>query len=231
MSELVSYQLETLEKAKVATITMDDGKANGLSPKMIKAINEAFDKADADEALIIFTGREGKFSAGFDLGVFQQGAEALAEMLKGGAELAERIMRYPRPVVVACNGHGLAMGALLLLAADYRIGTLGKFKIGLNEVAIGLTMPAFGCEIARYALTPQYFKRALVNAEIFAPQDSLQAGFLDEVVEPEKLHKRAMEKAVEMSALNMGAFKGTKLGARKDALEALRSSIEKDFKK
>ncbi len=231
MSELVSYQLETTDNAKIAIVTMDDGKANGLSPAMIKAVDEAFDKAEADEALIIFTGREGKFSAGFDLGVFQQGQEALAEMLQGGAELAERIMLYPRPVIIACNGHGLAMGALLLLAADYRVGALGNFKIGLNEVAIGLTMPAFGCEIARSALTPQFFKRCVVNAEIFSPQDALQPGFLDEVVEPEKLQKRAMEKALEMSALNMGAFKGTKLSSRKDVLSALRASIEKDFKK
>jgi enoyl-CoA hydratase len=229
MNELVRYEVEELGNIKLATITMDDGKANGLSPTMIKAINEAFDKADADEAMVILSGREGKFSAGFDLGVFQQGAEALTEMLKGGAELAERLMLFPRPVIAACNGHGLAMGALLLLASDYRIGAIGNFKLGLNEVAIGLTMPAFGCEIARFTLTPQFFKRCLVNAEIFSPEAALQPGFLDEVVEVENLSARAKEKATEMAALNMGAFQGTKLGARKDALDALRGAIEKDF--
>jgi enoyl-CoA hydratase len=119
----------------------------------------------------------------------------------------------------------------LLLAADYRIGSLGNFKIGLNEVAIGLTMPAFGCEIARYTLTPQYFKRSLINAEIYTPEEALFSGFLDEVVDPKDLMKRALEKATELSALNMAAFKGTKRGARKDALDALRQSIEKDFNK
>ena len=230
MSDLVTYTKQENEGTNsIATITMDDGKANSMSPTMINAVNEAFDKAEADQAVVIFTGREGKFSAGFDLGVMAAGADALTEMLKGGAELAERLMNYPYPVVIACNGHGLAMGALLLLSADYRIGTLGKFKIGLNEVAIGMIMPSFGCEIARYALSHQYFKRCLVNAEIFAPQDALQPGFLDETVEVDQLMERALEKAQELAKLNMPAFKGTKLGARKEAREALRTSIEKDF--
>jgi enoyl-CoA hydratase len=231
MTELVSYtKQENAGTNPIATITMDDGKANSMSPTMIKAVNKAFDKAEADQAIVIFTGREGKFSAGFDLAVMSSGAEAVTEMLKGGAELAERLMNYPYPVVIACNGHGLAMGALLLLAADYRIGTLGKYKIGLNEVAIGMIMPAFGCEIARYALSHQFFKRCLVNAEIFTPRDALQPGFLDEVVETEELMARTFEKAQELAKLNMAAFKGTKLGARKDARAALRAAIEKDFR-
>lgn len=225
MTNPVSYE----NNDSISIITLNDGKANSLSPTMIAAINAALDKAEQDQATVILTGREGRFSAGFDLAVFQQGAEALSEMLKGGAELAERIMRFPQPVIVACSGHALAMGALLLLAADYRIGTLGNFKIGLNEVAIGMTMPAFGCEIARYALTPQYFKRSLLNAEIYTPEDALRSGFLDEILDPEKLIKRATEKATELAGLNMGAFKSTKLNARKDALDALRASIEKDF--
>jgi len=230
MAEIVSYtKQENLGTNPIATITMDDGKANSMSPTMIKAVNKAFDKAEADKALVIFTGREGKFSAGFDLVVMSSGADALTEMLKGGAELAERLMNYPYPIVIACNGHGLAMGALLLLAADYRIGTLGKYKIGLNEVAIGMIMPDFGCEIARYTLSHQFFKRCLVNAEIFAPREALQPGFLDEVVETEELMARALEKAQELAKLNMAAFKGTKLSARKDARAALRAAIEKDF--
>ena len=230
MSELVTYSKQENEGTNpIATITLDDGKANSMSPTMINAINDAFDKAEADHAIVILTGREGKFSAGFDLGVMSQGVDALTEMLKGGAELAERLMNFPFPVIVACNGHGLAMGALLLLSADYRIGTEGKYKIGLNEVAIGMIMPSFGCEIARYSLSHQYFKRCLVNAEIFDPKGALEPGFLDEVVDATQLLESAQEKAKKMATLNMPAFKGTKLSAREDARGALRAAIEKDF--
>lgn len=231
MSEIVKYVLDTNEgSTPIATITLDDGKANSMSPTMIDAIKGAFDQAQADKALVILTGREGKFSAGFDLSVMAGGgAEALTAMLRGGAELAERLINFPYPVIIACNGHGLAMGALLLLSADYRIGTAGNFKIGLNEVAIGMVMPGFGCEIARYSLSHQFFKRCLVNAEIFDPQGALEPGFLDEVVEVDQLLKRAQEKAKEMATLNMPAFAGTKIGAREEARSALRAAIEKDF--
>ena len=225
MSELVSYK----NNGSISIITLDDGKANSLSPTMIHAINKALDQAENDKATIILTGREGKFCAGFDLSVFQQGGDALAEMLSGGAKLAERLMRYPHPVVIASNGHALAMGALLLLAADYRIGAQGAFKIGLNEVAIGMIMPAFGTEIARYALTSQFFKRSLINAEIYTPEQAVQSGFFDETVPLENLQAHAQQKAQDLAKLNPGAFKGTKLGARKDALAALRAAIEKDF--
>lgn len=79
------------------------------------------------------------------------GGEDRNRLLQGGAELARRWLTFTSPVVLAVNGHALAMGGLLLLSADYRIGTAGEFKIGLNEVAIGLTMPRFGVEIARPA--------------------------------------------------------------------------------
>jgi len=227
MSELASY----IKKENISIITLNDGKANSLSPAMIAAINAALDKAESDACTVVLTGREGKFCAGFDLSVFQQGGDALADMLSGGAKLAQRLMRFPYPVVIASNGHALAMGALLLLAADYRIGAQGAFKVGLNEVAIGMIMPAFGAEIARYALTPQFFKRSLINAEIYNPEKAVSAGFLDETVALENLLTRAEEKAQELAKLNMGAFKGTKLSARKDALDALDNAIKKDFSK
>ncbi len=230
MSELVSYQLDPNEgSTAIATITLDDGKANSMSPTMINAVKDALNQAEQDQAIVILTGREGKFSAGFDLAIMSSSPDQVGVMLQGGAELAEQIINFPYPVIIACNGHGIAMGALLLLSADYRIGVGGPFKIGLNEVAIGMIMPAFGCEIARYALTPQFYRRCLVNAEFFDPQGALEPGFLDEVVEVDQLLPRAQEKAKQMATLNIPAFKGTKLGAREAARQALRAAIEKDF--
>lgn len=230
MNDLVSYQLDVNETGNaIASITMDDGKVNSMSPTMIAAIQAALDKAESDAAIVVISGREGKFSAGFDLRIMQEGPEAAKAMVKAGALLAERLVNFPFPVVIACNGHALAMGAFLLLSADYRIGTAGNFKLGLNETAIGMVMPAFGCEIARYSLTPQYYKRCLVTAELFDPVASLEPGFLDEVVEAQQLLERAKEKALELAGLDMAAFKATKLGARQAARDALREAIKNDY--
>lgn len=125
MTALTHYDLQGDGDGRIATITMDDGKANALSLAMLGELHAAFDRAEADEAIVILTGRPDRFSAGFDLAVFSSGGEAIVEMLRLGATLCERILAFPRPVVVACNGHAFAAGAFLALSADARIGVEG----------------------------------------------------------------------------------------------------------
>jgi enoyl-CoA hydratase len=225
MNKIVEYHLQD----KIATITMDDDKANALSPRMTKELNAALDLAKDDEAVVILTGRPGKFSAGFDLSVMKQGPEATNNMIKAGALLAERLLSFPTPVVIACNGHALAMGALLLASVDHRIGTEGDFKIGLNEVAIGMTMPWFGIEIARARLSTMYFGRSVVNAQIYDPSGAVTAGFLDQVVSEDSLMSSALQAAEAFTSLDMQAHYATKMRVRADSLTAIRAAIEKEF--
>ena len=133
-AEFVEYSLED----GIATIRIDDGKRNALSPQVIKEIYAAFDRAEADRATVILTGRETVFSAGFDLNVMKRGGTRAIGMLRSGYALTARVLNYPRPVIVACNGHVLAMGVFLMLSADYVIGTRGDFRISANEVALGI---------------------------------------------------------------------------------------------
>src|SRR6185503_10431701 len=135
MGTLVSYQLD----GSVATITMDDGKVNALSLQMLTELGAALDRATADRAVVVLTGRDGIFSAGFDLKVLRAGGPDAWAMLRGGFELAERILSFPTPVLIACTGHAIAMAVFLLLSGDYRVGVDGPYKINANEVAIGLT--------------------------------------------------------------------------------------------
>src|SRR5690349_5415633 len=116
MSDLTSYALED----GIALIKMDDGKVNALGVPMLRELHAAFDRAEADGAIVILTGREGRYSAGFDLNVFRDTPEQLPEMLTLGATLCERILAFPRPVVTACTGHGVAAGCFTQLPADLR---------------------------------------------------------------------------------------------------------------
>jgi enoyl-CoA hydratase len=225
MSNIVSYDFSN----GVSTITMNDGKVNCLSPQMLSDLNSAFDKAESDKGVVLFTGREGKFSAGFDLTVFERGGDDLRGMLKAGARLAYRMLSFPTPVIIACNGHALAMGAFVILSADLRIGADGPFKIGLNEVAIGMTVPHFGIEIARQRLASAHFNRALLTAEIYSPVDAVAAGFLDRVVPVADLAAAGRETAAAFTRLDMTAHAGTKRRAREQALSALRAAMVADF--
>jgi enoyl-CoA hydratase len=224
MSDIVAYQ----SSDSIATITMDDGKANVMSLPMFSELNITLDRAIADKAIVVLMGRPGVFSAGFDLPVLMAGGVDAYNMRKTGFELAERLLSFPTPVVIACSGHALAMGAFLVLSADYRIGAEGDFKIGANEVAIGLTMPNFGVEICRQRLAPAHFNRAVINAEVYAPNQAVTAGFLDQVVPAADLATAAQRMATQLTRLNMAAHTATKLRAREQTLKAIRGAIESD---
>ncbi|HVT34304.1 MAG TPA: crotonase/enoyl-CoA hydratase family protein [Nevskiaceae bacterium] len=221
---LVSYRLD----GRVATLTMDDGKANAVSPTMLASLNRALDQAEADKAVVVLAGREGRFSAGFDLTVLWSGGPAAADMLTGGFELAARMLAFPRPIVAACTGHALAMGAFLLLACDHRIGADGTYKIGANEVAIGLTMPYAAIELCRQRIGPSYFTRTVIDAEIYTPAGAVAAGFLDQVVPATEVMSAAQATAAALAKLNMTAHAATKLRVRESTLRALRAGIEAD---
>jgi enoyl-CoA hydratase len=224
MQDIATYKLD----GAVATIQMDDGKVNVVSPAMIKSVGLALDRARADQAAVVLMGRSGAFSAGFDRNVLLGGGEAAVEMLVGGFRLAERILSFPRPVVIACTGHALAMGAFLALAGDYRVGTRGPFKVGANEVAIGLTMPRFATELCKLRLAPTYLQRSVLNAEIYDPETAVAAGFLDRVVSGDELVATAQQIAGELAKLPAHAFVHTKQRLREDALVRLRQAIEQD---
>ena len=224
MTTLVQCEIES----SVASITMDDGKVNALSLRMLGELNAALDRAAAEQAIVVLGGRPGVFSAGFDLPVLRAGGWEAITMFRAGFELAERLLSYPRPVVIACSGHAMAMGAFLLLSGDYRIGTRGAFKLAANEVAIGVTMPRAAVEILAQRLNPACFTRATLLAETFSPDNAIEAGFFDRVVDAAELRPTAAQVVAMVSALDAPAFAATKLRARQRMLASIRSGIETD---
>jgi enoyl-CoA hydratase len=218
---LVTYELEE----SVASLRVDDGKANAISLPLIAAVDQALDRAEAEAQCVLIAGRPGYFSAGFDLGVMRQGADAARTLVTKGAELALRLYAFPTPVVMACTGHALAMGAILLTVGDTCMGAEGEFKIGLNEVAIGMPLPDFGIEFSRERLSPPHLARAVINSEIFSPAGAVAAGFLDRVVAPEVLNAEARAEAQRLSQLNRMAYHHTKLRMRGEAIDRIRRSL------
>jgi enoyl-CoA hydratase len=226
MKNLATYS----RSGPIATIVMDDGKANVMSLAMLNALHAAFDEAERDKAVPILKARGKHFSGGFDLSVFAKGsAEDQYLMVKAGAELALRLLSFPLPVVAACQGNAYPMGAFLIMSSDHRIAAEGDYRIGMNEVAIGLTVPRFAIEVARQRLTPAYFSRVVMTAEMFGPAEAVTAGFFDRVVAAEALDKAAEEAATALSKLNLAAHAATKLRARGAAIKLIREMIDADI--
>jgi len=220
MTTLTTYDLHD----GIATIAMDDGKANALSVTVLGELASAFERAEADGAAVVLTGRERTFSGGFDLRCEPAGWPA---MVGAGARLAERILGFPHPVVAACNGNAVAMGAFLLLACDVRVGAAGPFRIGLNEVAIGLTVPWFGIALATHRLARPYADRCLVTGALLDPDEARAAGFLDRVAAPELVREEALAAARALAAVDRAAHAATKLRARAQVLAGVREGVER----
>jgi enoyl-CoA hydratase len=225
VTALVDYRFD----GGIATITMDDGKVNVASPAMQAELNAAFDRAEADGAVVLLSGRDGVFSAGFDLKLLRAGGSEALTMVRGGFELAARVLAFPHPVVMACTGHAVAMGVFLLQSGDFRIGAAGPYRFVANEVALGIRMPYPAIAILRQRLTPTCLSRAVLLAETFTPDNAVEAGFLDRVVEPDRLAEVARETAEAMLALDAQAHAMSKARLREQTLRDIRTGIEADY--
>lgn len=223
--ESVHYSLQD----QVATIRIDDGKRNALSPEVLHEIYEALDQAESDSAIVIMTGRESVFSAGFDLNVMKRGGMNALRMLRAGYALTARVMAYPYPVIAACNGHVLAMGVFLMLSADYVIGSRGDFRITANEVALGLTMPRVAAAMLRHRLNPAAYQRAVTLSENFDVESACNAGFFDELVDPDDLLPRAESRAEEFGILDSRAHKRSKRRIRSALIRKIRFGLPLDL--
>tara|TARA_Y100000590_G_scaffold329111_1_gene373737 strand:+ start:623 stop:1318 length:696 start_codon:yes stop_codon:yes gene_type:complete len=212
----------------VSIITLDDGKVNVFSPTMIEEVSNLLDKVPTDKGSLLIVGREGIFSAGFDLKVLMSGdAEKAVGMLRSGFEMLSRIFSFPRPIVAACSGHAIALGAFLLCSCDYRVGTKGKFQIGANEVRNNMIVPTPILELAKFKLAKNHKQRALLNGEMYSIEDAVAPGYLDEVVEPGKLIETATTKAKDLATLGHPFYHQTKQLDQEEVIKKINAGIEK----
>tara|TARA_B110000090_G_scaffold71944_1_gene82126 strand:- start:4037 stop:4738 length:702 start_codon:yes stop_codon:yes gene_type:complete len=225
MNEFVTYQSEE----NYAVITIVNGKANAINHQVLEGLNSGLEAAEKENKVVILTGQSGIFSAGFDLKIMTKSPESAKELVTKGSALSLRMLSFPQPIIIACSGHAIAKGAFLLLSSDYRIGVEGDFKIGLNEVMIGMTMHHAGIAIAKSRLSEVYLNRCVNNAEIFNSKQAMAAGFLDIVVPEAQLMATAVKVAEMSSKLNKKAHAATKLKVRKPHLEALEKAMKLDL--
>ncbi len=211
----------------VAVVTMDDGKANGFGLDMIAAVQACLDRAAKEAKAVVLTGREGILSGGFDLKVIRGGdSAAVSAMIDAGARLMMRLYGLPQPLVIAATGHAVALGAFCLLTADHRVGAQGEFRIGLNEVAIGMSLPPFGLMLAKERLSKRYLVRATLGATLFTPQAAKDAGFLDEVAAPGEVREAAVAAARKLASLDGAAFAAVKSSLRGPSIDAALAGLD-----
>ena len=223
----MSDKLATLtSEDDISIITLDDGKANVFSPKMIQDVNECLDKVPTESGALIISGRKGMFSAGFDLKIISAGnVQATMDMSLSGFKLLSRVFSFPRPVLAACSGHGIALGTFLLCCCDYRVGVKGDFMIGANEMRTNMVIPIPILELISHRVSASHKYRAILGAEMYSIESGVEAGLIDEVVDPENLMETAMLKAKDLATMGHPSYTLTKELLIKEPLQKINNAI------
>ena len=224
----MSEKIVTLTKEdNISIITLDDGKANVFSEEMSKQINQCLDDVPTDTGCLVLQGRDGMFSAGFDLKVIQNGeVQKILDMSSSGFKLLARVFSFPRPVIASCSGHGIALGTFLLCCCDFRVGIKGDFMLGANEMRTNMVIPTPILELIRFRLNPSYKYRAILGAEMYSMEEAKEAGLLDIVVDPKELKNFVMEKAKDLATMGHPSYSLTKELLIKDSLIKINNGIK-----
>jgi enoyl-CoA hydratase len=225
VAEPLTYTLD----GTTAVVTMDDGKANALSNEMIDGLLAALTRAEGEAKAMVLAGRPERFCAGFDLKIMMSGPANATALLTRGSELLLRLYAAKVPLVIACTGHALAGGALVLLTGDLRIAAQGAFKIGLNEVSIGLPVPVLAMEFARDRIVKPELDRATLMATIYNPDEAQLSGYCDAVVAPGEVIATAKAEAARLGGLASQAFRATKLRLRGQTIKYIRDTMVSDM--
>lgn len=222
--DLLSY---SLDDNGVATLTLDDGKANAFSNAMFDAVNGALDRAEEEAKIIVIRGRPSIFSGGYNLKELMLGGDVATKLVRRGSDLAIRMMETSKPIITVGDGHIVALGGFIFLAADYRIARNGAYQVGLPETAKGLPMHNFGRELATYKLNPRYFSRSFINGEMFSPDASVDVGFVDLATDDVDA---AITKATDFfKSISLQAFAINKPRGYQTVLPVLKQAAEDDM--
>jgi len=209
----------------IAILTFDDGKANAVSHDFIDGMTAGLDSAEEEAKAVVVMGKPGMFSAGFDLKEIQKGQAEAVALVNRGAEMLYRLFGFPQPVIAGCSGHAVAAGAFTLLACDTRIGVAGDFKLGLNETAIGMTLPVFGHQLAQNRLSKRHLTAAVIQSQMYSPDEAVDAGFLDAVVNADELETACVAAAEQLMALPTATYGQMKRDTRQIPLAAIKDSL------
>lgn len=224
-SDVLTYEV----RDRVAWIKWDDGRANTFTNAVFERFLELFDQAEHDEGVgaVVIAGREGFFSAGIDLKWLQACThDDRGEIGPNMARLAHRVFIFPKPVIAAVAGHCIAGGAILLLACDRAVGADGAYKVGVNEVSLGIPFGGFALELARAHLTPAGMNQGPLHGEVFDPRRAHEVGYLDELVPAAELEARVTEIATTAAGFSHFAYFTTKQIMRGEVAEKIHTQAE-----
>jgi enoyl-CoA hydratase len=218
-------------KNEVMEVTLENGKVNVLDTIFLKEIEQCFKDLSNDECKsVIITGLGSSFCAGVDLKKsFTNGEEALSEFMDALSSCFKTLFEFPKPLVGAINGHALAGGCIISSLCDYKILSEGKARIGITELAVGLSFPMTPLEIMRFVIPQNKLQEVFYFAKGYIGEQAKELGLIDEIVKPEELIATAQKYAIKLAAIPLETFSKTKLQLRAPFIDRYSSSKSLEF--
>lgn len=216
---------------RVAIVTLDDGKVNAMSLPFFQELTAVLARAEQDDAgALVIAGRPGAFSAGLNLKLLPTLApEPLKATLVEFGHTMLRVFTSPVPLIAAVTGHAIAGGAFLALACDARVMADGPYRLHINEIAIGLTVPSWAIAIAESVIGPRWRTEAILHARPYTPAEALGRGFVDAVCDPDDVLSHAHALAAPLLALDRKSYTVTKRRERDSAVRRAEALIESEM--
>ncbi|MES2266740.1 MAG: enoyl-CoA hydratase/isomerase family protein [Bacteroidota bacterium] len=213
---------------RLATITLDRGRANSINLEMIAELNSAVKDLSADRAVngLIITGKESFFSAGIDLiEAYNYNEIQSRELWTEFLTLQANLIALPKPFVAAISGHSPAGGCVMALCSDYRVMASGKFIIGLNEIPVGIIVPDIIFNLYAFWLGERKAYQYLLEGKLLSVEEALTSGLVDEVCEPAELLAIAEKKVRFYMKQNAVTWRQSKLNMRAKLISQFRADF------
>ena len=215
--------LEVTDHDGLRLVRMERPPANALNREMVTSLQEAVESAAAERvAGLVLAGRDGMFSGGLDVPeLLGEPRPVIAEFWQRFFALTRALADAPMPVAAAITGHAPAGGAVLALHCDYRVAALGNWKIGLNEVQVGLAVPSTILQALADQVGLRRARRLTTAGRMVEMNEALEIGLVDELVAAESVVERALDWCRELTRLPPIAMNETRRLGKADLLAML----------
>ncbi len=220
--------IETIRHGAVTELRLSRPPVNAFNQALVEALLDAHKKSvKGNSQVIVISGNEGIFSAGLDVReLLGQSRNAMQVFWGRFFELMYAMLSSPVPVIAAVTGHAPGGGGVLAIHCDYRVAAEGDFRIGLNEVQVGMLAPEPVIRVMESVVGERQAALLTMTGRLLAMQEAHAAGLVDELVPPAEVVPRALAFARELLELPPRAMNATRLAARRSLLEGRPDAAE-----
>ncbi|MFT4968807.1 MAG: 3,2-trans-enoyl-CoA isomerase [Chitinophagales bacterium] len=224
--------IQVTKENNYAIVQLDRGSANPINIEMLQELNTCFQGLAKDDSIdgAVLTGKERFFSAGLDvIELYAYDNDQVAELFESLFNAIKTMISFPKPLVASITGHSPAGGCVLALCCDYRIMADGKYRIGLNEVPVGIVMPKFIYHLYESVIGSKLAMQFILEGKLLAINEALDTGLVDVSVPEDQVLATALEQLEKYLSLNKRTWQYSKLNMRQPLLAHF-SHFDEDLK-